>query len=50
MLHTTQKHIDVLPTLTKKRGIFQVILNYYDSNNERHQPWKSLGIEDKPRK
>lgn len=46
---TTHKYIDVSYTLVVRRGIYQVILNYYDENHKRKQPWRSLYIEDKPR-
>lgn len=44
---TTQDYIVVTSNLTTSRGIFQVILNYYE-NNKRKQKWRSLGIKDIP--
>ena len=38
----------VKPVLVTSRGWFQVILNYYDENHKRKQPWRSLNIQDKP--
>ena len=49
MINNTTQYINVSYTLTVKRGIFQVILDYY-INGKRKQPWRSLHIEDKPRK
>ncbi len=44
---TTQEYINVTSVLIEKRGIYQIILNYY-INGKRKQPWRSLGIEVKP--
>lgn len=44
----TQEHIAVKSNLTTKRGIFQVVLNYYDNNHKRKQVSRSLGIRDIP--
>ena len=43
-----QQYITVSSSLVTIRGIFQVVLSYYDSNNKRKQKWKSLGIKDIP--
>ena len=47
---TTQQRITVKPTITISRGWYHVILNYYDENHKRKQPWRSLNIQAKPRK
>ena len=45
----TQEFVYVVkPVLVTSRGWFQVILNYYDENHKRKQPWRSLNIQDKP--
>ena len=45
----TQEYVYVVkPVLVTSRGWFQVILNYYDENHKRKQPWRSLNIQDKP--
>lgn len=49
MINTTTQQICVTPTLVTSRGWYHVILNYYDENHKRKQPWRSLKIEDKPR-
>ncbi|MBR2588660.1 MAG: phage integrase SAM-like domain-containing protein [Bacilli bacterium] len=42
----TQNYITVTSSLVTVRGIFQVILSYYDNTHKRKQKWKSLGIKD----
>ena len=42
-----QEYITVTSNLVVKRGIYQVILNYY-INQKRQQKWKSLEIKNIP--
>ena len=44
----SQQYISVSSSLVTIRGIFQVVLSYYDNTNKRKQKWKSLGIKDMP--
>jgi len=50
MINTIPQYITVTPNVVKSRGWFHVILNYYDENHKRKQPWRKLGIQAKPRK
>lgn len=45
MSTTVQQYIAVNSNLVVRRGIYQVVLNYYDASNKRQQKWKSLGIK-----
>ena len=45
MSTAVQNYITVNSNLVVRRGIYQVVLNYYDATNQRQQKWKSLGIK-----
>lgn len=46
-MNTTSQYISVNYNVIPVRGYYQVIFDYYDENNKRHQPWRSTRIEDK---
>lgn len=48
MNNTTQEYITVKSNLTTKRGIYQVVLNYYDNTHKRKQVSRTLGIRAVP--
>lgn len=45
MSTAVQQYITVNSNLIVRRGIYQVVLNYYDATNQRQQKWRSLGIK-----
>ena len=36
--------------LQVKNGIYQAVLEYYDENGKRHQPWRSTGLKERGNK
>lgn len=33
-----------------KNGIYQAVLEYYDKDGKRHQPWRSTGLKERGNK
>ena len=36
--------------LQVRNGIYQAVLEYYDENGKRHQPWRSTGLKERGNK
>lgn len=37
-------------SLVVRNGIYQAVLEYYDENGKRQQPWRSTGLKERGKK